>query len=1209
MNKALKPSRLDVDPNSPNAAKQWKHWKRTFDNFITECGADAPDEFRSIINFISADVFDYVEECTTYEEVIDILARLYVKVPNKIFSRHELASRKQKQEESLDEFLEELRRLSKHCNFEAVTAEEYRSQMIRDSFINGLTSNYIRQRLLENAELSLDQAYEKARTLHIAQKNSEAYSQTSLPSNVAAMEPVNHESSDHNLESLAAIGKQNATRKHCFFCGGYLHANRASCPARDATCHNCSKKGHFMKVCQSKKNPNLSTIYKPSLCAISAACPTSLNHASLPITINGMNLTALMDSCSSDNFISEDTFKRLKVPLQPSNKKVTMALTSMESVIIGHCFLTIILKGQKYDNVRLDILRNLCSDVILGYDFQKQHKNLTFELGGSKEDLVVTTNSQPIISTVDTDERLPSQTTTAQVADVDPPALFKNLSKDAKPIATKSRFFNKDDRAFIQNQISFLLKEGRIQRSDSPWRAQVLIVKDELQRHKKRMCIDYSQTINLFTDLDAYPLPRIDDMINKLSQYKVFSTYDLKSAYHQIPLKKSEMKYTAFEGLGDLYEFRVLPFGVTNGVPSFQRIINDVITQEDLSDTFPYLDNVTVAGLDQADHDRNDAAFREMVKRRNITLNESKTVRSVSVIDILGYRVSHNSIKPDPERLRPLQEFPPPSNTTSLRRAMGMFAYYAKWIPRFSEKIRPLADAVSFPLSNEALAAFNALKNELGDVVLSPIDEDASFIVECDASEVTISASLNQNGRPVAFMSKTLSGSERGYPAVEKEALAIIEAVRKWHHFLSRQTFVLITDQQSVSFMFDNRKRTKIKNNKIQSWRIELAEFSYTIRYREGKSNVVADSFTRAHCSAVASNLEDIHAQLCHPGVTRLLHFVKSKNLPFSTEEVKRVCAGCRICAELKPRFYSQSNSHLIKSTRPMERINIDFKGPLPTSSRNKYFLTIIDEYSRFPFVIPCPDTSASSVIKSLDAVFSFCGMPGFIHSDHGSAFMSAELTHYLTTRGIATSHSTPYHPIGNGQVERYNGIVWKSVRLALASAKLPVEHWEKVLPDVLHSIRSLLSTATNTTPHERFFNFSRKSSQGTSLPSWLSPGPVLLRKFVRHNKHDDLVEEVELTHANPSYARIRYDDGRESSVSLADLAPCPRNSPDTENIETINENDELNNSEFARKAVEVSSVAEEKAIDEPKDTPVEEARRSTRKRNKPVKYGFEEEA
>ena len=677
MSKALKPSRLDVDPNSPNAAKQWKHWKRTFDNFITECGADAPDKFRSIINFISADVFDYVEECTTYTEVIETLAKLYVKTPNKIFALHELTSRKQKPGESLDEFLEELRKLSKYCNLEAVTAEEYRSELIRDSFIKGLSSNYIRQLLIENAELSLDQAFEKARNILLKRTLKRICNRTIKPHYlVAAIEPGNHESSDPNLESLAAIGKQNATRKHCYFCGGNLHANRASCPARDAICHNCSKKGHFMKVCQStKKNSNLSTIYKPSLCAILAACPSSLSHASLPVAINGINLTALIDSCSSDNFISEDTFKRLKVQCQSSNKKVTTALTSMESLIIGHCCLTIMLNGQKYDNVRLDILQYLYSDLILGYDFQKQHKNLTFDLGGSKEDLVVTTHSQPVISTVDTNECSPPQTNAAKVADVDPPSLFKKLSKDTKPIATKSRSFNKDDRAFIKNQISSLLEEGLIQRSHSPRRAQGLIVKDELQRHKKRMCTDYSQTINLFTDLDAYPLPRIDDMINKLSQYKVFSTYDLKSAYHQIPLKESKRKYTTFEGLGDLYEFRVLPFGMTNGVPSFQRIINDVITQEDLSDTFPYLDNVTVAGIDQSDHDRNDAAFREMIKGRNLTLNESKTVHSVSVIDILGYRVSHYNIKP---------------------------------------KIRPRAETVSFPLANGALTAFNTLKHELG---------------------------------------------------------------------------------------------------------------------------------------------------------------------------------------------------------------------------------------------------------------------------------------------------------------------------------------------------------------------------------------------------------------------------------------------------------------------------------------------------------------
>jgi len=153
---------------------------------------------------------------------------------------------------------------------------------------------------------------------------------------------------------------------------------------------------------------------------------------------------------------------------------------------------------------------------------------------------------------------------------------------------------------------------------------------------------------------------------------------------------------------------------------------------------------------------------------------------------------------------------------------------------------------------------------------------------------MAVSATLNQGGRPVAFMSRSLSGSELHYPVVEKEATAIIEAVRKWHHFQAGRHFTLITDKKSVSFMFDNRKRTKVKNNKTQCWRLELAPFSYQIQYRPGKDNSVPDTLTRAFCSAVSAlTLDELHRGLCHPGVARLLHFVRSKNLPFSTEDVK----------------------------------------------------------------------------------------------------------------------------------------------------------------------------------------------------------------------------------------------------------------------------------------------------------------------------------
>ena len=394
-------------------------------------------------------------------------------------------------------------------------------------------------------------------------------------------------------------------------------------------------------------------------------------------------------------------------------------------------------------------------------------------------------------------------------------------------------------------------------------------------------------------------------------------------------------------------------------------------------------------------------------------------------------------------------------------------------------------------------------------------------------------------------MSRSFQGSELHYPAVEKEATALIEAVRKWNHFLSRQHFTLVTDQRSVSFMLDNRKRTKIKNNKIQCWRLELSSYSYTILYRPGKDNAAADSLTRAHCNAISSsNLPEIHDAFCHPGVARLLHFVRTKNLPFSTEDVRKVCSNCRVCAELKPIFYRPKKSELVKATKPFERISIDFKGPLPSLSKNKYLFVVVDEYSRFPFAFPCPNMNSSTVIGCLDKLFTLCGMPQFLHSDNAKSFLSGDLKDFLLKRGVASSKSSPNHPTGNSQVERYVGVVWKSIRLALRSKDLPVSCWETVLSDALHSVRSLLNTTTNSTPHELFFNFTRRSPCGKSLPAWLcSPGPVMLRKFVRLHKNDDLVEEVHLLDANPSYASIRYSDGREGNVSVSDLSPCPRKS------------------------------------------------------------------
>ena len=350
--------------------------------------------------------------------------------------------------------------------------------------------------------------------------------------------------------------------------------------------------------------------------------------------------------------------------------------------------------------------------------------------------------------------------------------------------------------------------------------------------------------------------------------------------------------------------------------------------------------------------------------------------------------------------------------------------------------------------------------------------------------------------------------------------------------------------------MYNKTRASKIKNDKIARWRVELSGYAYDVVYRPGKENVGADTLSRANvCAATRSHsikdLEQLHDSLCHPGITRLYHYVKSKNLPFSLGDVKSICEPCDTCMKEKPRFI-QSSGTLIKATQPFQQLNIDFKGPLPSSSGNRYILTLVDEYSRFPFAFPCRDMTSQTVIKCFNQLFSLFGMPNYIHNDRAQDFLSSEVKTYLNSKGIAMSKTSRYNPRGNGQAERYNGIIWKTVRLALTSKKMPLASWESVLPDALHSIRSLLCTATNETPHERLFSYNRKSATGCSIPSWLTPGRIYVRNHARNSKHDPAVVEAELLQANPQYAFVRLDSGHETTVSLRDVAPCKRSEPST---------------------------------------------------------------
>ena len=481
------------------------------------------------------------------------------------------------------------------------------------------------------------------------------------------------------------------------------------------------------------------------------------------VYVNGKILKALIDTGSCQTFINQMKVQALNLTVFPGNQIVTMA-SSTKTNTTGLVKVELAIGKQVFDNQPILILPNMTFDMIIGHDVLGQFERLIVNLNGFREEIQLQTcynDGAKVMSTL-------------SHALVDPPSLFANLSPDCHPISCKSRKYSVPEKTFIHEEVTRLLAEGKIEHSESPWRAQVLVT--GLESTRPRMVIDYSRTINKYTYLDAYPLPKMDDIALKVSQYRVYSTFDLKSAYHQIPIKESDRPFTAFEADGMLFQFCVLPFGVANGVAKFQRTMDDLINEERLKGTVAYLDNITVGGIDQKDHDKNVRNFYEFVKKYNFTLNNDKSVVSVTEINMLGYLISHGNIKPDPDRMKPLNDLPVPNNAATLKRTLGMFSYYSQWVPRFSDKICPLTNNPDFPLSKEAIQAFNDLKRDIAKASLSSPNETDLLVLETDASQVALSACLNQNGRPIAFFSRTLQAHEKKHHIVEKEAAAIVES-------------------------------------------------------------------------------------------------------------------------------------------------------------------------------------------------------------------------------------------------------------------------------------------------------------------------------------------------------------------------------------------------------------------------------------------------
>ena len=485
MDRLLRPERFDVDPNSTDASDSWNHWFLTFTNFLDTIESLKPDKLKTLIHFLSPPVYKFVSGCSDYDTAVCTLKSLYIQPKNEIFSRYLLATCKQNTHESLDQFIQKLRNLAKDCNFKPVSAEQNQEDAIRDAFISGLLSNHIRQRLLEHKTLDARTAFDQAKALDFAQQQSRCFTQTSTnlcgSTAIATPQTVTYHISDQSEPALAAA------QTSCFFCGYDRHV-RSKCPAREALCKKCGKKGHFQKVCRSTGNTKHTASTSPFLTSAinTAAAPVSLTKAITEVIINGVVLQALVDTGSSESYVSEEIVRQHGWPILKSKNQIILASTSMTSNTKGHCFVSLLHRGTSYQHVKLSILPSLCADVLLGHDFLQRHQTVEIPFQGTKPPFSLCGLSVATLTSV---------------------PLFAHLDPSCRPISTKSRRHNHSDEIFIRTEITKLLKDGIIEPSQSPWRAQVLVTTNE--RHKRRMVVDYKLSTALPTWMPTHYLASI----------------------------------------------------------------------------------------------------------------------------------------------------------------------------------------------------------------------------------------------------------------------------------------------------------------------------------------------------------------------------------------------------------------------------------------------------------------------------------------------------------------------------------------------------------------------------------------------------------------------------------------------------------------------------------------------------------------------------
>ena len=771
----------------------------------------------------------------------EVLVQHYKPTPLIIAECFAFHKRDQLPEEKVNDFMIELRKLARSCDF-----GNFLEQALRDRFVCGLANASLQKRLLTERNLTLERALSIATAMEMAVLESHGSKKAATSSHT--------EEEDINRIEMRKHGV------YCYCCGKKGHM-AAQCRFRTYKCHKCNRVGHLQSVCPAdkgtrvdKQNPEKQQDQRRSKSIQQLQADEALeeNHIwvitgghkegyRLQVLINGKSVQMELDTGATVSVISEHEWKKLFADtneLKPYTGKPLRGYSGKQLDIAGQATVQVIYEQQVTD-LPLVIIAGTQRPALFGRNWLEAIKLNWMELHNiqlHKMQQLLEKHALLFEKTIGTIQ--------GYRADV-------RLRPGTKPIFKKARPVAYSLQSTLSRELEYLQQEGILEPVESSdWATPLVVVPKANGR--LRVCGDYKVTINQCVEKKVYPLPTTEDLFAQIAEGRVFSKLDMSQAYQQLTLDEDSKNLLVVNTPKGLFRYTRLPYGVSTAPAIFQSVMDRILQGLPVA---CYLDDILIATKTEEEHDQLLEQTLERLEKAGIRLKQEKCEFYAKELQYLGHCINATGIHPTEEKVQAIKEAPRPENVSQLRAFLGLMNYYSKFIPQAASRLAPLYKLLqkncTWQWTEECTNVFQECKSLLtSDAVLVHYDAKKQLKLSCDASQYGLGAVLSHviNGeeRPIAFSSRTLSKAERNYGQVEKEALALIFGVKKFHKYVYGRSFTMVTDHKPLLSIFNPKTAVpSITAARMQRWAMFLSAYQYTIEYKCGKSHANADFFSR----------------------------------------------------------------------------------------------------------------------------------------------------------------------------------------------------------------------------------------------------------------------------------------------------------------------------------------------------------------------------